>query len=361
MWIHAGATIDLDVSVSTPRPNSSRADDRRGEKRAGKSSSATNSPSKRAKGTGKSGKGKRQMEAEKKKKKKEVKKKKKSGCDTATSSSSSSSSSSSDDEESSASSGSTSSASQSPSSSGEETGKGKKKEKKGKLDMDLLEMIWPREDRPRKLQKARNLAGMSMKQLMKMQELYEKVQAKKGVGSAVFTKDRKPKAKTFKKKKDDGRKRLHPARWEGLPRVDPAEYWGQVPTTKTEVYRHLPLQRLGVEGVPESTIAKLHDRKVPVDLDMCRKEVRDMRQAQLAVCNYVTVMRHLHPVDLGGATIQIVLTEAGWGESLGDNEKSRLTLVKKFFEDCATENSGHAVRREPPMNYEQVRSTFLST
>ena len=52
--------------------------------------------------------------------------------------------------------------------------------------------------------------------------------------------------------------------------------------------------------MPEATIVKLHDRKVPVDLDMMAKEVKDMKQVQLAVCSCVAVMRNLHPINMGG-------------------------------------------------------------
>ena len=82
---------------------------------------------------------------------------------------------------------------------------------------------------------------MSMGQLMRIKEQYEKENEKKGLGSAVYGRDKKPKAKKFKAQKDDGEKKLHPARFESLPRVAPAKFWKHVPTGRSEVYRHLPL------------------------------------------------------------------------------------------------------------------------
>jgi hypothetical protein len=289
--------------------------------------------------------GRKGKEIEKRKKKKE------------TSSSGSSGSSSSDSDVASSNSSASSDVSSSGSSESEADAAGKRardKKRRKVLAMEMLDLLWPKEDRPLKLQKKKNIAGMSMSKLMRMKDLYDKEQAKRGLGVAVFSRDRKPKTRKFNAGKDDGEKRLHPARWESLPRVEPSLYWQQVPTAKEEIYRHLPLQHIGVEAVPELTIVKLHDRKVPIELDMCRKDIKDMRQAQIAVCNYVAIMRQLHPVDMGGTTIQLVLTAAGWAESLGESEKNRLMLVKRFFNDCMTENSGRAVRREPPMAHDQV-------
>jgi hypothetical protein len=235
-----------------------------------------------------------------------------------------------------------------------ERSKGSKRKRRNDLDLDLLEELWPKEDRPKRLQKKSVLSAMTMTKLMKMKELYEKEQAKKGLGTAVFGKDKKQRTRRYKAMKDDGLKRLHPARFISMPTADPKDYWYKVPTGKTEVFRHLPLQHVGVENMPEATIVKLHDRRVPVDLDMMRRELKDVHMAKLAMANYVMVMRMLHPIDNGPATLQMVLIEARWGESLADAESKRLQLLKRFFEDCARENSGRAVRREPPMDYTQV-------
>ena len=188
---------------------------------------------------------------------------------------------------------------------------GWKKSRKGKrrgVDWELLEDLWPIEDRPRRLKEKRAVKGMSMGQLMRIKEQYEKENEKKGLGSAVYGRDKKPKAKKFKAQKDDGEKKLHPARFESLPRVAPAKFWKHVPTGRSEVYRHLPLQHLGVDGVAESTIVKLHNRKVPVELAMLRKEpVAEVRHVEQAVWNYVLILRSLHPADHGGLVLHKVI------------------------------------------------------
>jgi hypothetical protein len=289
---------------------------------------------------------------------------------------SSSSSSSSSSGESSSSVSSTSSSSHSSSSSEEEAssssssagrrkktvGKRRKKGKSKRVDLDweLLEQLWPVEDRPPALQSQKTVRRqkLTMAEMMGLKDQFEKEQERKGVGAAVFGKDRKPKKRKFKAMTDDGEKRLHPARFVGLPRADPKRYWDQVPAAATEIYRHVPLAHLGVEGVAEQAIVKMHNRRVPVDLDGMFKDCKDCRQVQLAVFNYVAVLRSLHPVDYGGLVILRVLMEAGWGENLG-TEKQRVALMKKFFEEAVKDNSGRAVRREVPMDYEQARARWL--
>jgi hypothetical protein len=131
-----------------------------------------------------------------------------------------------------------------------------------------------------------------------------------------------------------------------------------VPAAAVEIYRHVPLTHLGVEGVAEQAIVKMHNRRVPVDLDGMLKDCKDCKQVQLGVFNYVAVLRSLHPVDYGGLVILRVLMESGWGENLG-SEKQRVALMKKFFEEAVKDNSGRAVRREVPMDYEQAKARWL--
>ena len=198
-----------------------------------------------------------------------------------------------------------------------------------------------------------------MAELMRMKEEFGKEAERKGLGSAVFRKDSKPKSKKFKKGKDDGDRVLHPARFLSLPRSEPARYWDKVPTGQQEIYRHLPLQHLGVEGVPEATIVKLHDRRVPIELAMLSKDATEVRHVEKAVYSYVVIMRCLHPIDPAALALQGVLVEAGWAANIGDGEKQRVQILRRFFDDALRENSGRAVRGEPPLSYEEGNGRWL--
>jgi hypothetical protein len=250
-----------------------------------------------------------EKEKQKKHKKKNSKSKKKKACSSSDSESSvdsscsSSSSSSSDSEES----DSSSKESGSESSEGPSK-KGKKKKKTDKLDWELLDDLWPIEDRPRKLQSRKNCGKISMNKMMRMKASFEREQEKRGLGVAVYSRDRKPKSRSFKAKKDDGARKLHKARFQCLPRTEPDQYWGQVPVKWQQIYRHLPLKHLGVDGVPEATIVKIHNRTVPIDMELIIKDIKEVRQVQLAVLYYVAILRNVHPYDYGGLVIQNVLT-----------------------------------------------------
>jgi len=259
--------------------------------------------------------GKSSKEDGRKKKKAEKEKKRRGRLESSEDTEDSRSESSSDDctsssEEASGSSTSTSSSSGSSSSSAGKRGEKKKRRsmKKGKkVDWDLLEELWPLEDRPKKLQTKKGVKGQSMSKLMRLKAQFVIENEKKGLGEAVYGRDRKPKAKKFKGMKDDGEKKLHPARFESLPRVEPAKYWRMVPTARSEIFRHLPLQHLGIEGVGESTIVKLHNRKVPVELQMFRKDpITEVRHVDDAMWNYVLILRSLHPADHGGVVLHKV-------------------------------------------------------
>jgi hypothetical protein len=64
----------------------------------------------------------------------------------------------------------------------------------------------------------------------------------------------------------------------------------------------------------EATIVKMHNRRVPVEVEGLLRECKDCKQVQLAVFNFVAVLRSLHPADYGGLVILRVLMEAAWGE-----------------------------------------------
>jgi hypothetical protein len=53
-----------------------------------------------------------------------------------------------------------------------------------------------------------------------MPTAFMKEQERKGVGAAIFGRDKKPKKIKFRAMKDDGESKLHPARFVGLPRAE---------------------------------------------------------------------------------------------------------------------------------------------
>ena len=235
--------------------------------------------------------------------------------------------------------------------------------------------MWALEDRPRHLQDRKVVGSMTIMEISQFKEHYEKEELRKGGGSAIFGKDSMLKAKKFKAAVDDGREQLHPARFDlRMPVSLPKLYWHRMPA-KRDLFRHFPMAHLGMEGqVSETTILRMHDRRVPVSLGMLYKanaardgraesqawvEPTEVRHLQEAVLNYAVVLNALWPLDYAGFVILRVLVEAKWGEVAGESDKERVALVKKFFDDTVKDNSGRAVREEPPLEYEEVKTKWV--
>ena len=261
------------------------------------------------------------------------------------------------------------------SSSSSSGGRKKRRKKRVRTGMwELVNEMWPLDTRPKLLQSKKTVEKMTIAEVSQFKEHYEKEEEKKGAGSAVYGKDRKLKPVNFEKGKDDGVARLHPARFElRMPLCAPKKYWSKMPVRR-EVYRHFPLAHLGMEGqVSEATIVRMHDRRVPITLDMLYKgnaardvkaekaewlEPTEIKHLQEAILNYVVLLHALWPVDYAGMVITRVLVEANWGIAAGGNEKARVALVRKFFDDTVRDNSGRAARREPPLSYEEAKAKW---
>jgi hypothetical protein len=310
----------------------------------------------------KKSKGRKEKKGKKVKKKRKERKKE--------SSSSSSSSEEAESSTSSSSSGGFSSSSSTSSSSSSGSGKGKERNKReskkrrvNEKNWELLRDMWPVETRPGHLQKKKNTMGMTLDMLLRCKEQYEKEAEKKGMGKAVYGRDGRVRKKVFKKMKDDGMKKLHPARWERLPVVEPKKYWGQLPTKRDQIFRHIPLQHYGLDGqISELTLVRMHDRKVPVELEMLtRDKVTEVRHCMDAVVNHAIVCQTLWPTDYGPMVIMKVLVDVMWGEGLSFNEKQKVAAIKRMFDDVARENSGRAVRKEAPLDYDKVRARYTES
>ena len=87
-------------------------------------------------------------------------------------------------------------------------------------------------------------------------------------------------------------------------------------------------------------------------------EPAEIRHLQEAVCNYMTVCHVLWPFDYAPLVILRVLIENRWGEAAGADMRERVGLVSKFFNDVVSDNSGRAVRGEPPLDYEKTRAKW---
>ena len=88
-------------------------------------------------------------------------------------------------------------------------------------------------------------------------------------------------------------------------------------------------------------------------------EPAEVRHLQEAVCNYMTACHVLWPFDYGPLVVLRVLIENRWGEAAGSDMRERVGLVTRFFNEVVGDNSGRAVRGEPPLDYEKVRAKWV--
>jgi len=249
--------------------------------------------------------------------------------------------------------------------------KGKKKVGNKDIHWELVNEMWDISERPAHLRNKKVVCSMTIAEISQYKEHYEKAEEKKGTSNSAFGRDQKPKKKKYRGGKDDGCKNLLQSRFElGLPLSAPRKYWDKMPY-KRPTFRHIPLSHLGLEGqVSEKTIITMHDRRNVVKLAMFykanagrdRKEEKqdwvqptEIKHLQEAVLNYVSVLRQLWPYDYGGLVIWRVLIEEKWGEAAGSEDKARTQLVSRFFDDIVKENSGRAVRDQPPLEHEEAR------
>jgi len=245
----------------------------------------------------------------------------------------------------------------------------------GTAHWQLVNEMWAFEARPKLLQDRKRVEGMSIAEISQFKAHYDKEEERKGVGSAVFGKDKKLEPVKIKKGLDDGEKRLNKARFNlRMPICPPKKYWHKVPK-KRDVFRHLPLGHLGLEGqVSEATVVRMHDRRVPVTLDMLYKanafkemkqdggawiEPTEIRHLQEAILNYSVILWAIWPFDYAGFVIHRVLVEANWGRAAGEAEKQRVALVRWYFDEVMRENSGRAVRGQPPLVYEEAKAKWI--
>jgi len=258
---------------------------------------------------------------------------------------------------------------------------GGRRRKKGRVSKDihweLVNDMWDIADRPAHLRDKKVVCAMSIAEISQYKEHYEKAEEKKGTSNSAFGRDQRPKKKKFSGGKDDSYKLLLQSRFDlGLPLCPPKKYWHKMPH-KRPTFRHIPIGHLGLEGqVGEKTVLTMHDRRNIVKLAMFYKanagrdkkeekseweQPSEVRHLQEAVLNYVTILRQLWPYDYGGLVIMRVLVEEKWGEVTGSEDKARVKLVSKFFDDVVKENSGRAVRDQPPLEHDEVKKKWSRT
>jgi hypothetical protein len=209
---------------------------------------------------------------------------------------------------------------------------------------------------------------MSFLEIMKLKEQIAGEEDKRGLGQEVFQRDGVPKKIKHKEQTDNGRTKLHPARYHRLPLVHPKEYFKHIPKKRDVIIRNFPMEHYGMSGqVSESTIGRMHNRSVVLTFEAFGKATHkpakpgtaagkysDLSQLQEGVQNFGAMMHALWPYDYTLFPMWRVLHDANWGEIALPDEKKRSELVVEFFNSMLLDNCGKAVHAEHPLVHEQV-------
>jgi hypothetical protein len=249
-----------------------------------------------------------------------------------------------------------------------ETGKKDKTDKKTRdkerVDWHLLNLAWPLEDRPSWLRKKKNVRGRDIDALVRLKREVVGEEEKKELGDSVGCRDAVVRRTKYKASKDDGYKKLHPARAARQPLAVPSKWYGKlVPIKRTVIVRNFPLEQYGAGGqVADKTLGKMHNRAVAVPFEhFCRqisitgKDTEPtIGQLEEAAHNHVAVVHALWPQDYSALALHRVLFEAKFGEATGIDDKRRAKLVRLFATDVLKANAARAVYKQQPLEYEQV-------
>ena len=200
-----------------------------------------------------------------------------------------------------------------------------------RIKLDIMEDSWPVENRPERLRRVKALLSLTVDGFLKLKKQIEKEEERKNLGEEACAKDGLTRTVRYKAKKDNGKKKLHLARWNRQPLVPPEEFYAKVPKKCETVIRNFPMEHYGITSqVPDLVLGHMHNRCVKVSLDSFVKssykaakgndkagKFADLFQLLEGIVNYCIVLHALWPSDYTGLVLLKVLTEARWGESVG--------------------------------------------
>ena len=250
-----------------------------------------------------------------------------------------------------------------------------------KITWDLLNSAWDVEKRPEKLQSEEAVNCYEVHELESLYRMYQEVEKnKKGGQQEMTAKDEKQLTVVFKEQKDDGKRKLHPARWCRLPVKKTKKWWKKTPTVRKKTFLSFDLEFTGSEHkIADRTLQKLHDRSTALELkNFCsenaavnskpQKEerradgtlVRDLdwvtptsvAQIQEAIVNYLCANHALWPFDLTGFSLLRILTKYRWFEHTR-NTKLQVTLITSFFNAVMRKNKTAAANKTCILSFRQ--------
>ena len=236
--------------------------------------------------------------------------------------------------------------------------------------------------------------GMTVDQVMTMKGLETKIskaQKSELPGITQAMEDDKIQPVTYPKFRDNGKDKLHQARWSRLPGTSISDWWKEVPVKREERICNLDMARFGnCCNVSQFAIKVRHDRRtlglqvkhfLPQNAAAENKAMRtimkqagagfscentldfseaeSVRDVTLAVLNLQAVDSILWPCDYTGNVILRVAAHFGYWAGYNLDNKVQISIYKTLVKEVLRKNAERW--EKPPMMYEEMVREAEST
>lgn len=222
--------------------------------------------------------------------------------------------------------------------------------------------------------------------VLKMQKTVEKTD--KEEENDEFTKEGKVKSVTFKKAKDDGRKRFHPARFLALPFSHPRKWYKKVPKKRSPFIKNKAMDYTGtLNAVSDIALKRLHNRcrawelklffagnlniaskrteirkvvdgRIETSFDQSWTDPSSVGQVQEAIINFACALQMVWPQDATALIMLRILIKFKWLVAAEDSK--RASIITKFFNNVCSQNANRACNRECPISFREQEETLKS-
>lgn len=231
---------------------------------------------------------------------------------------------------------------------------------------------------------------MTMQEIYQLHSMY--MQNEKATAKETTAKqDQIPSKISFKAGRDDGMKRLHPARWLRLPFSNPETYYDQIPIKHNRKYRNISLEFSGgANKISDKVILNMHDRRHNLELkhfltenmnitgkpikevrrqekdgvvsfqDYSWEDPQSMRQVIEAIENYRTLLTLLWPMDQTGNIIGRLLMKYRNIQASND-PRTKVAVVTAYFDKAQRMNARRAANKSVVMNFEEHEKLLKET
>ena len=253
--------------------------------------------------------------------------------------------------------------------------------------------LWPLERRTPIYRNKEVVNKMDRNHLLKIIDLHkdeEKMKDKRASAGGARADEKIPLTR-YEAQDDDRKNQLHAASLLRLPVAEPESWYSQVPLTRTECVKSIPLKATGSEhSVSDVAIERLHNRAsnlslkffVAENISVSSKPPRETRkygdeglstttelaweqaatisQATDAVISYGCLLQQLWPTDTTGWALIRLYNRYKWLISVQPT-KTRVDLIATTFNRILKKNSLKAANKEAPIQYEEMEKILKNT